>query len=231
MEWVVPTIGSQLADVWVAFGHPCQQERRPIPIADVCGVGLECQHQPLSIDQQVTFAAIDLLATIKATLRIADIGCFDRLAVPRIVVLIAIEPPQSKHSADQQARAALPVIERQRQFEQREGELLKLALDLIGYCEADVASFIGERWLAILPMIDAVKIDTYRQRITCDVQVFLKADLSPSLAAERLHIHRHTLAHRLDKVARLTGLDPRRFHELAQLHAALVLRRMCDEPT
>jgi hypothetical protein len=78
---VVPTIGSQLADVWVAFGHPCQQERRPIPIADVCGVGLECQHQPLSIDQQVTFAVIDLLATIKATLRTADIGCFDRLAV------------------------------------------------------------------------------------------------------------------------------------------------------
>ena len=62
------------------------------------------------------------------------------------------------------------------------------------------------------------------------IEVFLDADLSPSLAAERLHIHRHTLAHRLDKVARLTSLDPRRFHDLAQLYAALVLRRTCAEP-
>src|SRR5439155_6819368 len=32
---------------------------------------------------------------------------------------------------------------------------------------------VGDRWLAILPMIDAAKIDTFRQRITCDVQRFI----------------------------------------------------------
>lgn len=60
------------------------------------------------------------------------------------------------------------------------------------------------------------------------LEVFLDANLSPSVAAERLYIHRHTLAHRLDKITRLTGLDPRRFHELAQLHAALVLHQTCQ---
>ena len=59
------------------------------------------------------------------------------------------------------------------------------------------------------------------------IEVFLESDLSPSQAAERLHIHRHTLAHRLDKVVRLTGLDPRRFQDIAQLHAALIVRRTC----
>jgi carbohydrate diacid regulator len=63
------------------------------------------------------------------------------------------------------------------------------------------------------------------------IDVFLDANLSPSVAAERLHIHRHTLAHRLDKITRLTGLDPRQFHELAQLHAALVLYRTCMPST
>jgi len=35
----------------------------------------------LSIDEKVAFAAIDFLATIKATLRTTDIRCLDRLAV------------------------------------------------------------------------------------------------------------------------------------------------------
>lgn len=58
------------------------------------------------------------------------------------------------------------------------------------------------------------------------IEVFFESDLSPSLAASRLHIHRHTLAYRLAKVTRLTGLDLHRFQDLAQLYAALVLRRM-----
>lgn len=57
------------------------------------------------------------------------------------------------------------------------------------------------------------------------LELFLATDLSPSLAAERLHIHRHTLAYRLEKIRLLTGLDPRRFAGAAQFAAALMLRQ------
>lgn len=57
------------------------------------------------------------------------------------------------------------------------------------------------------------------------LEVFLDADLAPSLASKRLHIHRHTLAYRLEKIRLLTGLDPRRLAGAAQLAAALMLRR------
>jgi carbohydrate diacid regulator len=56
------------------------------------------------------------------------------------------------------------------------------------------------------------------------LEVFLRSNLSPSQTAQALHIHRHTLAYRLDKIAHLTGSDPREFEAAAQFHAALVLR-------
>jgi carbohydrate diacid regulator len=63
------------------------------------------------------------------------------------------------------------------------------------------------------------------------LSVFLRVELSPSLAARELCIHRHTLSYRLDKLAALTGLDPRRFSAAAQLQAAMLLQRMrADEP-
>jgi carbohydrate diacid regulator len=46
------------------------------------------------------------------------------------------------------------------------------------------------------------------------------------LAAQTLHIHRHTLAYRLDKITRLTGLNPRQFEDAVQLYAALLLWKM-----
>ncbi|HEU5101315.1 MAG TPA: helix-turn-helix domain-containing protein [Roseiflexaceae bacterium] len=55
------------------------------------------------------------------------------------------------------------------------------------------------------------------------LDVFLRAHLSPSVAAQILHIHRHTLTYRLAKIARLSGLDPRRFEDATQLYAALLL--------
>jgi carbohydrate diacid regulator len=55
---------------------------------------------------------------------------------------------------------------------------------------------------------------------------FLDANLSPSPAAQALHIHRHTLAYRLDKIAALTHLNPREFEAAAQLRAALLLAKL-----
>jgi carbohydrate diacid regulator len=43
-------------------------------------------------------------------------------------------------------------------------------------------------------------------------------------------IHRNTLAYRLQKVILLTGLDPRRFEDAAQIHVALLLRSFGISP-
>lgn len=58
------------------------------------------------------------------------------------------------------------------------------------------------------------------------LDVFLGANLSPSLAAQKLHIHRHTLTYRLENIARLTGLNPREFGAAAQLYAALLSHKL-----
>ena len=42
----------------------------------------------------------------------------------------------------------------------------------------------------------------------------------------RLSIHRNTLSYRLDKIASLTGLDPRRFDDAVQIRLAVVLRSL-----
>jgi carbohydrate diacid regulator len=54
----------------------------------------------------------------------------------------------------------------------------------------------------------------------------LNADLSPSRTADQLGIHRHTLSYRLEKIANLTGLNPRQFSAAAQFSAALLLQKI-----
>lgn len=54
------------------------------------------------------------------------------------------------------------------------------------------------------------------------LEAFLGANLSSSQTAQTLCIHRHTLDYRLNKIAQLTGLDPRHFDAAAQLLAALL---------
>lgn len=58
------------------------------------------------------------------------------------------------------------------------------------------------------------------------LEAFLQAHLSPSLAAQILHIHRHTLRYRLAKIAQVSGRDPRRFEDAAELYAAFLLWNM-----
>lgn len=62
------------------------------------------------------------------------------------------------------------------------------------------------------------------------VRVFFAEDCSPSTTAERLAIHRNTLAYRLDKITSMTGLNPRRFDDAVQIRLALVLRSLHDRP-
>jgi carbohydrate diacid regulator len=58
------------------------------------------------------------------------------------------------------------------------------------------------------------------------LRVFFAVNSFPSEAANRLSVHRNTIAYRLDKIAFLTGLDPRRFDDAVQMRLALVLRAM-----
>jgi carbohydrate diacid regulator len=62
------------------------------------------------------------------------------------------------------------------------------------------------------------------------LQVFFDQNCSPSLTARRLAIHRNTLSYRLDKIAVLTGLDPRQFDDAMQIRLALILRTCSTEP-
>lgn len=55
---------------------------------------------------------------------------------------------------------------------------------------------------------------------------FFAANCVPSVAATEIGVHRNTLAYRLDKIASLTGLDPRRFDDAVQIRLALVLRAL-----
>jgi len=57
------------------------------------------------------------------------------------------------------------------------------------------------------------------------LKIFLEANLSPSLAAKQMGIHRHTLTYRLAKVNELTGLNPQEFLAAAQFHAALIQQK------
>ncbi len=59
-----------------------------------------------------------------------------------------------------------------------------------------------------------------QQELFDTLAIFLNANLSASTAAERLHIHRHTLAYRLNRIASLTGQDPRNFQAAALFWAA-----------
>jgi carbohydrate diacid regulator len=82
-------------------------------------------------------------------------------------------------------------------------------------CQGDamLKSAIAHRLLQ--PLLDKADLFT-------TLDTFLHANLSPSLAAESLCIHRHTLDYRLNKIAHLTGLDPRDFGAAAQLLAAVL---------
>jgi carbohydrate diacid regulator len=60
------------------------------------------------------------------------------------------------------------------------------------------------------------------------LDTWFEEDCSPSATAQRLGVHRNTLGYRFDKIATLTGLDPRRFDDAVQVRLALVLRSLAS---
>src|SRR5581483_11651444 len=55
------------------------------------------------------------------------------------------------------------------------------------------------------------------------VEVFFDRNMSLTQTSEQLSIHRNTLLYRLDKIKKVTGLDPRKFNDAMELKVALIL--------
>lgn len=60
------------------------------------------------------------------------------------------------------------------------------------------------------------------------VEVFFDENMSLTLTAKKLGIHRNTLLYRLSKVKKLTGLDPRNFNDAVKLRLASILNSLQD---
>lgn len=58
------------------------------------------------------------------------------------------------------------------------------------------------------------------------LETFFAQNCCPSSTAKLLSIHRNTLSYRLNKIASLTGLDPRQFDDAVQMRLALLLRKL-----
>jgi carbohydrate diacid regulator len=91
-----------------------------------------------------------------------------------------------------------------------------------------IASFVGladERTKVDLATYLLSPLD-HEPEFLRTLEAFFAHDCSPSGTAQSLSIHRNTLAYRLDKIASLTGLDPRRFDDAVQMRLSLLLRSL-----
>jgi carbohydrate diacid regulator len=101
------------------------------------------------------------------------------------------------------------------------------------YCLDDlgVAAFVGIA-------DEATKIDLAKHLLSPldqepelidTLRVFFEENCYPSSTASQLSIHRNTLSYRLDKIASLTGLNPRQFDDAIQIRLALLLRSLSSD--
>jgi hypothetical protein len=86
---------------------------------------------------------------------------------------------------------------------------------------ADAAAFVA-RTLGGLPDRSSHPGRVARETVAA----FVTAGMSLTDAAERLQVHRHTLAYRLDQVEAACGLDPREWDGALRLHLALVFEQL-----
>ena len=94
--------------------------------------------------------------------------------------------------------------------------------------ELGVAAFVGisdERIKMDLAVHLLSPLDQDKELLET-LALFFEENCCPSRTANRLSIHRNTLSYRLDKIASLTGLDPRRFDDAVQVRLALILRSL-----
>jgi carbohydrate diacid regulator len=94
--------------------------------------------------------------------------------------------------------------------------------------ELGIAAFVGvsdERTKIDLAKYLLSPLD-HEPELLLTLDAFFSENCCPSSAAKRLSIHRNTLSYRLDKIASLTDLEPRRFDDAVQMRVALLLRSL-----
>ncbi|MEM7765353.1 MAG: helix-turn-helix domain-containing protein [Pseudomonadota bacterium] len=72
-------------------------------------------------------------------------------------------------------------------------------------------------WIADWQALSA----TSRRDLSDTLEAFANADMQARAAAEQLDVHPNTVTFRLGKIRDLTQLDPRHYHDLTQIRAAL----------
>lgn len=95
-----------------------------------------------------------------------------------------------------------------------------------------IASFVGvadERTKIDLAMHLLSPLD-HEPELLQSLDMFFACNCSATCTADRLYIHRNTLSYRLDKIASLTGLDPRNFDQAVQIRLSLYLRALYERP-
>lgn len=98
------------------------------------------------------------------------------------------------------------------------------------YCldQLGMAAFVGiedehtkrELALHLLGPLD------HEPELIATLERFFAENCNPGPTARHLGIHRNTVAYRLEKIASLSGLDPRRFDDAVQIRLALLVRTL-----
>lgn len=94
------------------------------------------------------------------------------------------------------------------------------AAAMLGVTDERTRLDLAQRILAPLDS-EADLLDTLR--------AFFEQSCSLARTAHALSVHRNTLGYRLDKVAALTDLDPRRFDDAMQLRLAMLVRSLASD--
>jgi purine catabolism regulator len=92
-------------------------------------------------------------------------------------------------------------------------------VSLLGGDKGELAQLVVERVLG--PVIEHDLAEG--SRLVESLAVFLQQGCKPGPAAAELFVHRHTLAYRLDRIAAITGRDPRSGAHLLEFALALEL--------
>jgi carbohydrate diacid regulator len=70
----------------------------------------------------------------------------------------------------------------------------------------------------------------HEEELLHTLDVYLALDCRVDTSAEQLAVHRNTLRYRLDRIASLTGLDPRNFNQAVELRLARLLQSRDSRP-
>ncbi len=97
--------------------------------------------------------------------------------------------------------------------------------------ELGIAAFVG-----VSDEVTKIELAKYllspldhEPELLATIDAFFAENCCSSSTAKRLYIHRNTLSYRLDKIASLTGLDPRKFDDAVQIRLSLLLRSLNQE--